>query len=215
MDTDRTIRSNVEAELDFDPTVDAKGIGVAVKGGVVTLAGYVTGLAQIHAAERAAQRVRNVKAVAHDLKVRLPGGSQHADDEIANRAANILKWSMGAAGPIKVTVNHGWITLSGQVAWGYQKREAEGAVRRLGGVVGVSNTIVVKPAVQPVKVKEAILAALKRHAELESSAIDVTVDGSAVTLTGKVRAWHERRMAENAAWAIPGVSEVKDHITLG
>lgn len=215
MDTDRTIRSNVEAELDFDPSVDAKGIGVAVKDGVVTLSGHVPSYAQIFASERAVQRVKDVKAVAQDLKVRLPGTSQHADDEIARRAANILKWSVGSAPTIKVTVNGGWVTLSGQVEWGYQKQSAESAVRQLGGVTGVSNTIAIKPAVQPSKVKEAILAAMKRNAELESSAISVAVNGSTVTLTGKVKAWHERRMAENAAWAIPGVREVQDRITLG
>ncbi|RYZ15216.1 MAG: BON domain-containing protein [Alphaproteobacteria bacterium] len=214
MDTDRVIRSNVEAELDFDPSLDAKGIGVAVKGGIVTLTGHVPSFPQVIAAERAAQRVRNVRAVAQDLRVRLPGLFQHADDAIARRAANILKWSVGTAPTIKVSVHAGWVTLSGEVEWGFEKQEAERMVRRLGGVIGVSNTITVKPKIRPVRVKAAITAALKRHAELEGSAINVAVEGSTVTLSGKVNAWRERKMAENAAWAIPGVTEVRDQITL-
>lgn len=213
METDRQIRANVEAELDFDPTLDAKGIGVAVKDGIVTLSGHVPSYTQIFAAERAAQRVKDVKGVAQDLKVRLPGGIQQADDEIAARAVNVLKWSVAAPG-IKVTVNGGWVTLLGEVQWQYQKVEAERLVRQLTSVMGVTNSITLKSQVQPAKVREAIVAALKRNAELEGAAISVKVDGSAVELSGKVKGWYERKMAENAAWAIPGVTEVRDNITL-
>jgi osmotically-inducible protein OsmY len=213
MEIDRQIRANVEAELDFDPTLDAKGIGVAVKDGIVTLSGHVPSYAQIFAAERAAQRVKDVKGVAQDLKVRLPGGIHQADDEIAARAVNVLKWSVTPPG-IKVTVNGGWVTLLGEVQWQYQKLEAERLVRQLSGVMGVTNSISLKSQVQPAKVREAIVAALKRNAELEGAAISVKVDGSAVELSGRVKAWYERKMAENAAWAIAGVTEVRDNITL-
>jgi osmotically-inducible protein OsmY len=213
METDRQIRANVAAELDFDPTLDARGIGVAVKDGIVTLSGHVPSYVQIFAAERAAQRVKDVKGVAQDLKVRLPGGLEQADDEIAARAVNVLKWSVAAPG-IKVTVNNGWVTLLGEVQWQYQKLEAERLVRQLTSVMGVTNSITLKSQVQPAKVREAIVAALKRNAELEGAAISVKVNGSAVELSGKVKGWYERKMAENAAWAIPGVTEVRDNITL-
>jgi osmotically-inducible protein OsmY len=179
----------------------------------VTLSGHVPSYAQIFAAERAAQRVKDVKGVAQDLKVRLPGGIHQADDEIAARAVNVLKWSVTPPG-IKVTVNGGWVTLLGEVQWQYQKLEAERLVRQLSGVMGVTNSISLKSQVQPAKVREAIVAALKRNAELEGAAISVKVDGSAVELSGRVKAWYERKMAENAAWAIAGVTEVRDNITL-
>lgn len=215
MGPDRKIRADVEAELDFDPRIDATGIGVAVKDGIVSLTGHVPDLPQVMAAERAAQRVRGVKAVTHDLRVRLPGLFQHADDAIALRAANMLKWSVGSTPGIKIAVHAGWVSLSGTVAWGYERQKAEHAIRQLGGVVGITNAITVKPTVKPFKVKEAIAAALRRNADIDSTRIDVSVDGSEVILTGSVKGWNERKLVEDAAWAIPGISEVRDRITLG
>jgi osmotically-inducible protein OsmY len=214
MSKDAIIRDNVIAELEFEPSVDADAIGVAVKDGVVTLSGHVPSYAQKLAAEQAARRVKDVRAVAMDLLVRLPADRTHDDEEIASRAANLLAWSVGAGEGVKAIVDGGWVTLRGEVPWFYQKQEAERAIRRLEGVIGVSNNIVVRPTVNASNVRERITEAFKRNADLESAAIDVSVTGSTVTLSGKVKAWYERKMAEDAAWAIPGVTEVRDNISL-
>lgn len=214
MQADKTIRDNVIEELDFEPSLHAEDIGVAVKNGVVTLSGFVPSYAEKYVAQRAAQRVKGVKAVAQDLTVRLPNDQKEDDDEIAQRVVNVLKWNVGSAPNLKVSVDGGWVTLSGHVGWNYQREEAARSVRRLTGVMGVNNSITVRPSVQPSAVQKSIERAFKRNAELESSGITVNVDGSTVTLKGKVKAWHERKMAEEAAWAIPGVSEVRDEITL-
>lgn len=214
MDRDIRIRDDVVDELDFEPSVDNAGIGVAVKDGVVTLSGHVPTYAQKFAAEKCAQRVKGVKAVAMDIDVRLAGDAKRSDDEIAERAVNILRWSTSVSDKVKVVVENGWVKLSGEVEYYYQKQAAERAIRQLSGVVAVSNLITITPGVRPSDVKERIGKAFQRSAELDSAAIKVDVTGTTVTLSGRVKAWHERKLAEDAAWAIPGVTSVHDNITL-
>lgn len=214
MDRDIRIRDDVVDELDFEPSVDNAGIGVAVKDGVVTLSGHVPTYAQKFAAEKCAQRVKGVKAVAMDIDVRLAGDAKRSDDEIAERAVNILRWSTSVSDKVKVVVENGWVKLSGEVEYYYQKQAAERAIRQLSGVVAVSNLITIAPGVRPSDVKERIGKAFQRSAELDSAGIKVDVTGTTVTLSGRVKAWHERQLAEDAAWAIPGVTSVHDNITL-
>lgn len=212
--SDTHIRDDVLAELDFEPSLDATGVGVAVKDGVVTLSGHVPSYLQKVNAEQAAKRVRGVKAVALDLEVRLPGMSKRADDEIAARAIDILKWSTTVGDRIKIVVENGRIKLSGDVEFYFQKEEAERVVRRLSGITGVANLISVRPRLQPTDVRDRIAKAFRRNADLESAAIQVDVRDSSVTLSGQVKAWHERKLAEDAAWAIPGVTAVHDNIVV-
>jgi osmotically-inducible protein OsmY len=214
MNADADIRTHVIDELDFDPSVTANGIGVTVSKGVVTLTGFVPSYFEQEAAVRAVQRVKGVKAVAQELKVRLPSFRKHGDDEIAGRAVSILSWTMHGDNDIKVVVDDGWVTLSGQVDWGFQKKSAEQAIRKLGGVTGVSNTITVRPQVENADVRDGILRAFRRNAELDGSGIRIAVDGTTVTLTGAVKTWSERRVAEEAAWRVPGVTEVHDNIAV-
>jgi osmotically-inducible protein OsmY len=212
--SDAIIRQNVIDELDFDPSVDAAGIGVAVKDGIVTLSGHVPSFMHKHNAQNAAQRVRGVRAVAVELAVRLTDNSKKSDDEIAERALRIIAWMANAGDAIKVVVDGGWVTLSGTVEWNYQKQEAERAVRRLAGVLGVENTIAVRPRVTTEDIKDRIAKALARSAEFESAGISVEVKDTTVTLKGAVRGWRDRRVAEEAAWATPGVTQVRDELML-
>lgn len=214
MESDSIIRQSVIEELEFDPKISSAGIGVAVHNGVVTLSGHVPSYPQRIAAANAARRVKGVKAVAQDLIVRLPSDNKLEDDEIAEHALNVLRWSVGAARNIKVMVDGGRVTLSGDVPWHYQREEAEEIVRNLAGVVSVANSIVVRQPVQPRAVADGIRKAFKRNADIESDAIRVDVDGTTVTLSGKVKAWYEKKMASDAAWAIPGVTAVHDNLLL-
>ena len=215
MDRDLNIRDDVLEELEFEPRVEAENIGVAVSDGVVTLSGHVPNYAQKLAAESAAKRVKGVRAVAIDIEVRLPFDGKHDDDEIAKRAANVLTWSVEAPKEgVKVSVENGWVTLKGQVTWAYQRGEAERSVRQLAGVRGVSNLIAIQPRLKSTDIQSQLKRAFHRSAELEAGRINVGVEGGRVTLTGKVSNWSDRRVAETAAWSVPGVTEVVDRLTL-
>lgn len=214
---DKILQQLVIDELDFDPSIDAAAIGVAVGNGVVTLSGHVTDYAQKVAAERAAWRVKGVKAIAQEIEVRMPSARKQNDDEIAQRAVSILAWNTLVPNErIRVKVADGWVTLSGQVDWNYQRVAAEKEVRKLGGVVGVFNEIQLSTTAQPGDVKRRILDALNRRAEVEAEAIrvDVRADGE-VRLEGRVDNWRERQAVEQAAWSAPGVRIVDDRLTIG
>jgi osmotically-inducible protein OsmY len=214
--SDVEIQADVQAELKWEPRVQATEIGVAVKDGVVTLTGWVDTYTKRWAAEEAAHRVRGVKAVANDIEVRLGTGGERTDPEIAAAAGRALQWdALLVPEKIDVTVSKGWLTLKGTVDWQYKKQEAERVVRHLPGVKGVSNLIDVKPKLQPAEIKKQVEQALVRSAQTDAERISVEVDGSKVTLKGTVRAWAERQEAERAAWRAPGVTVVDNRINVG
>ena len=208
------LRQDVVDELEFEPSVDAAHIGVAVDKGVVTLTGHVASYAEKQAAIAAVRRVKGVRAIAEEIEVRYPLHVKTSDDEIAQRAIDILGWdTMVPSDSIQITVHNGWVTLTGSVDWHYQKVQAEEDVRKLSGVRGVINAVEIKPSVQAEDVKRKIEEALKRHAEIEASAIQVTVrERNKVILEGKVGSWDERHAVENAAWSAPGVKLVEDRM---
>lgn len=214
---DKELRQNVIDELDFEPSIDAADIGVAAERGVVTLTGHVPNYAQKIAAERATWRVKGVKAIAQEIQVRLPGDDRHNDDEIAQRALNILAWNVVVPrDAIHVKVQDGWVTLSGQTNWNYQREAALADVRKLSGVAGVTNDITLKPSVQPADVKQRLTDALKRHAEVEASHIQIRVhDGGTVDIEGGVDNWDEREAVMRAVWSAPGVRAVQEHLRIG
>ncbi|AVQ85673.1 MULTISPECIES: BON domain-containing protein [unclassified Variovorax] len=209
MKTDTQLRDDVQAELSWDPAFKASDIGVIVKDGVVTLTGHLSSHAEKYAAERAVQRVHGVKAVAVEMTVKLPFGNERTDADIAMAAERALEWNVLVPdGKIRPMVEKGWLTLQGEVEWGYQRSAAEGAVRDLMGVTGVSNLVKVKPKLSPADVEKKIHDALSRQADREARRLSISVDGSQVTLRGVVHSWAERDAVQGAAWATPGVSVV-------
>jgi osmotically-inducible protein OsmY len=213
--TDRELQKHVQNALDWEPSVDAAEIGVSVDDGVVTLRGDVRSYADKSAAERVSLAVYGVKAVANDLKVRLPNGQHRTDTDIAQAVLSALKWnSIVPDEKIAVAVSNGWVTLKGEVDWEYQRAAAARAVRDLTGVTAVTNAVRVKPHVNMMDVKTKIEAALKRSAEIDARRINVDVTDGKVVLSGNVHSWFERSEARHAAWAAPGVREVEDHIAV-
>ncbi|MDG4892204.1 MULTISPECIES: BON domain-containing protein [unclassified Mesorhizobium] len=215
--SDSILKQDIIDELDFEPSVDAANIGVAVDDGVVTLTGHVPTYAQKVKVEDVVRNVKGVKAIAQEMEVRPFGTHKTADDEIAKRAVNTIAWHTSIpGGTVQIGVQGGWIKLTGKVEWQYQKTAAEDAVRHLAGVIGVTNQIEIKPRPSTHDIKQRIENALKRNAELEAQAIKVNVIGNgAVRLEGRVHAWSERRAAERAAWSAAGVKTVEDRITIG
>ena len=215
MKTDQQLKSDVTAELLWDAAIDPAHVGVAVNNGIVTLSGQVDSWLQKHSVERAVRRVAGVRGIALDLNVKLPAGQQRTDADIAQAVLNALKWhSLVPEDRVKVEVEDGYVTLTGEVDWSYQLAGVEQCVRPLVGVRGVTNRITIAQRARPEEIKTAIAAALRRHAEREASRIRIDVDGSEVTLRGEVDSFAEHEAAIGTAFAAKGVTRVIDELSL-
>jgi osmotically-inducible protein OsmY len=206
---DEDIQSDVLDELKWDMRVRPNEIGV------VTLTGQVDSYAQKLAAEEATHRIQQVKAVANDIVVHVPGFAERTDADLATAVLNALTWDSSVpTDKLDITVSNGLLTLKGEVEHGFQKQDAERAARRLSGIKGVVNQIMVRPILQPQGLKQNIETALVRNAELDASRIQVEVQGNKVILRGNVHAYAEKKAAEEAVWAAPAVGDVENHIII-
>jgi osmotically-inducible protein OsmY len=213
MRADQDIRRDVERQLEWEPSIDAGEIGVAVKDGIVTLSGFVHSFLETYDAERAAKRVTGVVGLASDIEVR--PRDQRTDSEIAHAAVEALKAHTSVPeGKVRPVVKDGIVTLEGVVEWQFQREAALAVVRGLRGVKQVINQTVLKPTMRPnlsdIKIK--IEDALKRSAQVDARKITVTMTDGTVVLKGSVRSYWERDEAATAAWAAPGVTRVDDRI---
>lgn len=213
MRSDAQLRTDVLAELDWDPAIKAATVGVTAKDGVVTLTGHLGSHAEKFAAERAAQRVKGVKAIAVELIVKLPAGDERTDADIARAVEHALEWSVLVPnGKIKPMVEAGWVTLTGEVEWEYQRRAAENVVRPLMGVTGVSTMVTLTPRLHASDVEKKLREALARQAQREGDHIQISVIGSKVALRGMVHSYAEYHAVRNAAWSVPGVTSVENNL---
>jgi osmotically-inducible protein OsmY len=209
-DVDIRTRDAVTRQLDWDPEVDASAIGVSARDGSVTLTGFIDSYPAKLAAERAVKRVRGVRAVANDIQVRLK--LARTDTDIAADVARALELRLTVPAGVQGTVHNGHVTLTGQVAWLFQKRDAETAVHHVRGVLGVFNHIAVTGRAVERDVRRRIVQALHRNADLDARHITVAVEDDTVRLTGQVGSWLQRDAAERAAAAAPGIAHVENRV---
>ncbi|HEY0183897.1 MAG TPA: BON domain-containing protein [Rhodopila sp.] len=209
---DKTLQHAAVEELEWAPHVDASRIQVTVHDGVVQLFGTVGTLAEKKAANRGVWHLAGVVGVRDDIEVLPVEAHRHPDEEIASRARQVLLWDSLIPGTkIGVAVDHGVVTLTGTLDLPFQRVEAEQRVQQLAGVVRIDNRIVIRRVPQTeAGLRAKIDRAFARHAELDASRIAVEVHDSQVKLSGTVPSFTQRRIAENAAWAAPGVSDVID-----
>ena len=213
MKTDSQLQHDVMEELKWEPGVDHERIGVSAVNGVVALSGTVGSYAEKLLAEKTVRRVKGVRAVAEDLQVRFVWQPKKSDADIAKRAADILEWDpLVPKDQINVTVEDGVVRLSGKVDWNYQRDLAAEDAAKITGVVRIDNWIEVAPPVTTVDIRDRIEQAFERQADLEAEKITVRAQGGKVTLTGKVSSWSKRNLAERAAWAAPGVTQIEDKL---
>jgi osmotically-inducible protein OsmY len=215
MPNDIRLQQAVLDELSWEPSVTAAHIGVAAESGVVTLTGHVESFAQKHAAEAAVRRVKGVKAIAEEIEVRLLSATKRSDEEIAGAAMGRFEWDVSIPrDTIRATVDKGWVTLTGEVDWNYQKDAAGLDVRPLFGVVGVINQITIKPTVNPSNISDDIVHALHRSWFFDPKTISVSAQGGKIRLTGTVHTWHDRQVAAATAWSAPGATAVENDIAV-
>jgi osmotically-inducible protein OsmY len=214
MSTDSQLKTDILAELAWEPSISADHIGVTAKNGVVTLTGHVETFSQKKAAETAAGRVKGLKALAEEIEVRLPFDIKHHDDEIAAAAIARLNWDVSVPlGAVTVKVEKGQVTLTGTVGRLFEKSAAEWDMRALSGVKGVTNNIVIKPSVDSALIGDDIRHALHRS-WLSDGNIKVSAADGRVHLTGHVDTWRDREVAEAIAWAAPGATWVNNDIKI-
>lgn len=215
MKTDAQIKQDVLDELVFMPNIDETQIGVIVEDGVVTLTGFVDAFHKKVAAEKAVKSVEGVKAVAEDITVKYGDNYKKTDKEIAKAAVNALEWNASVPKEkIMIKVDNGYIYLTGNLPWAYQRNAAKRTVENLLGVKGVINNIELAPEVEPTNISEEIKKALERSANLEAKGIRIQVDGSTVQLKGRVHSHQERKLAERAAYNAKGVTKVQNDIVV-
>jgi osmotically-inducible protein OsmY len=211
-DADVRVRDAVSRQLEWDPEVDASGVGITAKNGAVSLTGYIDSYSGKLAAERAAKRVRGVRAVANDIEVRLK--LERIDADIAADIVHVLALRSTIPDGVQATVHNGHVTLTGKVDWLFRSREAEKAVRHIRGVRNVINYITVAPGAAERDVRHRIGEALHRNANLDARRITVTVSGDKAVLTGTVASWLQRESAERAAADAPGIARVENYIAV-
>jgi osmotically-inducible protein OsmY len=215
MKTDSQIQKDVMEELNWEPILNACEIGVSVKNQVVTLSGTLETYSKKLAAENAAKRVLGVKAVALDIEVRPSSIGKRNDTEIAQAVVNALRWNSQVPDEkIKTKVEDGWVTLEGELEWEFQKTASYKAVEDLLGVKGVINNLKLVSKIKPADIKLKITTALERSATLDAERISVETIGNKVILKGSVRSWAEKKDAEHAAFAAPGVTEVTNELLI-
>jgi osmotically-inducible protein OsmY len=212
--TDIRLKQDIEEELRWDPRVNATQIAVSVNKGAVSLLGAVDSYAEKWAAEDATKRVNGVRTVAQDLTVKVLGEHKRTDAEIAEAVLGALKWDVFVPEAVTAKVQHGAVTLEGQVTWNFQRDAAERSIRYLSGVTSVYNAVTLKPDVSVSQVKENVQAALRRQAKTDAKSIHVEISGGKVTLTGHASSWQSIEDAAAAAWAAPGVTDVVDQVKM-
>jgi osmotically-inducible protein OsmY len=214
-ESNEDLQKDVQDAIKWEPLLNAAAIGVTAKDGVITLTGTVDSYAKKLKAEDAAKSVKGVIAVIVKLEIKFGSDSEKKDDsEIADEIIKAAKWNWDIPkNKIKAKVEKGWVTLSGEVDFNYQREAVEDLVKNHSGITGVTDNITIEESEDQVEEKD-IEKALSRNWFVDDSNIEVHVSNHDVTLTGSVESWFERDKAEQIAWNALGVWNVKNQLVV-
>jgi osmotically-inducible protein OsmY len=215
MKNNAELQQDVQDAIKWQPLLNAAEIGVTAKDGVVSLTGVVDSYVKKTEAEDAAKNVAGVTALVEKIEVRYPSSYSKTNAEIATEVLNALKARWDVPGDkVKVKVEAGWVTLTGEVSWNYQKEAAKDAITNLMGVTGVTNNITIKSETMESIEKAAIEKALKLNWSFYDNDIRVRVSGHNATLTGRVNSLYQKDEAGRIAWNAPGVWAVDNELVV-
>lgn len=216
MRSNEDLQKDVQNAIKWEPLLHAAEIGVTVKDGIVNLTGTVDSYAKKIEAEDATKKVAGVKAVVEKIEIKFSNGyGKKTDNDIATEVVNAFKWNWEVPNDkVQVKVENGWVTLSGEVFWNYQKEAARTAVKNLMGVQGVTNSVTIKSETKDEIEKKGIENALLRNWSINSQDIQVNVAGTRVTLKGKVHSLYQKDEAGRIAWNAPGVWSVENDLAI-
>jgi osmotically-inducible protein OsmY len=215
MSLDNELAANVSDELFWDPKLDNSSIAVSASDGTITLRGTVGSLREKREAKKAAQRVYGVISVDNQLKVKLMGDDQRADADLRGDVLQALMLDSLVPATVDAKVEDGFVTLTGNADWQYQRDEAELVASNIVGALDVIDEIELNdPTPSAGDVQESIRKAFKRNAALDADDLYISSDNGTVTIDGNVSSWAEHDEAIDAAWAAPGVKSVHDNMTV-
>lgn len=216
MKSNEDLQIYIQQALKESLSWDTAAIGVTVRNGIVILSGIMEHSAKKTAVENVVKKIPGVKAIVEQIEVRISSWEQKNDNDIATEVVNAFKASINAPGDaIKIKVENGWVTLTGELEWNYQKEAAKQAASNLRGVKGVINNIIINSETTVEVHRETIERALKSHTAIDSKEIFVTVSGKNVTLSGTVDSWYEKELAGRIVWKAPGVTNVDNQLSVG
>jgi len=203
----------VTDELFWDPKVDSAAIGVSADDGTVTLRGTVGSFRQKREAKHDAERVYGVTSVNNDLEVRIMNQDRRDDADLRGAVLQALMLDSLVPSTIDAKADDGLVTLTGTANWQFERDEAEFIAANIAGVISVDDEIdLVPPAASASDVKHSVKKAMERNAKLDADSVSVDSSNGTITLHGTVSSWADHDEAVAAAWAAPGVKDVKDRI---
>lgn len=213
MKSNEELQKNVIAAINWEPLLQAAEIGVMVSDGMVTLTGSVNTYAKKAEAEQAAKNVTGVKTVVENIEVFCSVKDTRTDAEIMTAIENAFKWHWDIPTErLTVLVENGWVFLSGELEWNYQKEAAKSSVSNLIGIKGITNNIMVNNSSKDLIEMKDIEIAIERNGDINSKDIDINVFDNVVTLKGHVDSWYQKSEAGRIAWNAPGVKQVQNDL---
>ena len=214
MKTNQDLQKDVETALRWEPLLNTSAIGVIALDGIITLTGTVDSYAKKSEAEDAAKKVAGVKVIIEQIEVILGSEIRKTDQETAREILSTLAASWVPAEKLKITVEHGVVTLEGSLHWNFQKQAAKKSIKNISGVKKIKNLIVIRAETHDEVEKKHLENALKLNWSMTDQDVRVTVSGKTVILNGVVNSYYQKEEAERIAWQAAGVNTVVNELAI-